>query len=140
MQILMIILMLVAASPAQASTPAPIDRRFSPETAPILPVHEIIRLIGAHELHLSGTGGGTGSLRYSENGASVGTAKGPYSADFSSRQDTGRWWVMGNRLCQQWAAWFAGQTFCVTIERRNDRIVIWRWESGKARRFRLSNL
>jgi peptidoglycan hydrolase-like protein with peptidoglycan-binding domain len=51
---------------------------------------------------------------FSANGTMVATV------DFGMHRDTGRWWVRGDRFCNQWRRWVDGKTRCSTVEHIED--------------------
>jgi hypothetical protein len=36
-------------------------------------------------------------------------------------KETGRWWVRGDRLCQQWPTWYDGKPSCFQIRMTGER-------------------
>ena len=69
-------------------------------------------------------------LRYESNGTVVGDISGFSMARMFAPRETGKWWIDGNRLCQQWPSWYDGQTFCFTITRTGDSTISWLRDDG----------
>jgi hypothetical protein len=46
--------------------------------------------------------------------------------------DKGRWWVSGNKLCQQWQEWYKGRTFCFTVAKLSSDRIRWVRDDGKS--------
>lgn len=37
-------------------------------------------------------------------------------------QDTGRWWISGDRLCQQWNRWQDRKSYCYELSRQGQKV------------------
>jgi hypothetical protein len=66
---------------------------------------------------------GTLPIQFRMDGSMSGTA-GELAAYTGSAQDSGRWWVNSEKLCQRWRNWLNGQTYCFTL-RQEGRLVHW---------------
>jgi len=62
-------------------------------------------------------------IRFRMDGTMSGTA-GELAAYTGSAEDSGRWWVNSEKLCQRWRTWLNGQTYCFTL-RQEGRLVHW---------------
>lgn len=49
---------------------------------------------------------------------------------FVRPSDSGRWWVEGNRLCQQWQSWYDGKRFCFTLREAGPGRLAWVRDDG----------
>lgn len=59
------------------------------------------------------------------------TAKAAHLAQFvGSESDSGRWWVTGSELCQQWTTWLDEQAYCYRM-RRSGSTVHWSRNDGR---------
>jgi hypothetical protein len=68
-------------------------------------------------------------INYRTNGTMTGRAA--HLAQFTgSESDSGRWWVNGGQLCQQWQVWLDGQQYCYVM-RRNGATVHWSRDDGR---------
>lgn len=76
-------------------------------------------------------------IRYNTGGRMSGTL-GAVAASFArgeSASDTGKWWVKGDQLCQQWGHWMDGRSYCYRLTKSGSNV---RWvrndgRSGTAR-------
>jgi hypothetical protein len=69
-------------------------------------------------------------LRYSTSGAVTGDGTALGLAKFFAPKETGKWWVAGDQLCQQFPTWYKGQKLCFTLERQNETTLKWVREDG----------
>ena len=67
-------------------------------------------------------------VSFRPDGSMTGGSQGLASYAMST-SDRGRWWVSGNKLCQQWQSWFDKATHCFEL-RREGRTLYW---SGSGR-------
>lgn len=76
-------------------------------------------------------------IRYAANGRMSGKMS-TVAASFSrgdGSQDTGKWWVSGDQLCQKWNSWMNGKQYCYKLTQHGSMV---RWvrndgRSGTAR-------
>jgi hypothetical protein len=76
-------------------------------------------------------------IRYAANGRMSGKMS-AVAASFSrgdGARDSGKWWVTGDQLCQQWTSWMDGKAYCYRLTRDGTTV---RWvrndgHSGTAR-------
>lgn len=66
---------------------------------------------------------GTVPVNFRPDGTMSGRSTG-LAAYAMASADQGRWWVIGDRLCQQWAKWFSNSTRCFSM-RRDGRKLYW---------------
>jgi len=67
-------------------------------------------------------------VKFRPDGSMTGGSQGLASYAMST-SDRGRWWVAGNKLCQQWQSWFDKATHCFEL-RREGQTLYW---SGSGR-------
>ena len=75
-------------------------------------------------------------LTYRPDGTVTGDGTKVGLGRFFAPRETGKWWIEGNRLCQQWPTWYEGEVFCFQLQKTGDRSLFWLrddGESGKAR-------
>lgn len=60
--------------------------------------------------------GGEFPLQYRSNGQVTGDGTKVGLARFFAPKETGKWWIDGNRMCQQFPTWYRGRTFCFTLQ------------------------
>jgi hypothetical protein len=70
-------------------------------------------------------------IRYRPNGSIHGATSASLAAlgGESVSSDTGRWWVVRERLCQQWKNWLDGRSYCYKF-RIADGTVQWQRHDG----------
>lgn len=73
-----------------------------------------------------------GSLPISYRASGTMSARSKGMAILAGREsDTGRWWVAGNLVCQQWSTWLSGAKYCFKV-RLDGRTVHWHGHDGKS--------
>jgi hypothetical protein len=84
---------------------------------------EIRDLIAGKRVYLAVPLGGEFPLYYQTNGQVNGSGDAVGLGRFLKPNDSGRWWVDGNKLCQKWMTWYDGKPFCFQIvDQGSDRI------------------
>lgn len=102
---------ILAALPASANTP--------------MTGEKIREAVTDRRIYLQVPLGGEFPLFYQSGGRVDGSGTARGVGVMARVNDTGRWWVTGNRLCQQWNQYENGRRFCFTlIPRGSDRL---RW-------------
>ena len=69
---------------------------------------------------------GTVPISFRGDGTMSGRSQGLASYTMAT-SDRGRWWVSGNRLCQQWEQWFQKETHCFEMRRDGAKLY---WSGG----------
>jgi hypothetical protein len=90
---------------------------------------EIKEVIGGKTVMLKTRWGGF-PLRYANGGRVTGDGSALGLARFFAPKETGRWWVAGDQLCQQFPTWYDGRQFCFTLTRTGDTSLKWVREDG----------
>lgn len=85
---------------------------------------EITTLIKGKSVALK-TRFGTFPLRYRADGVVVGDGTKLGLAKFFAPKESGKWWIRGTQLCQQWPTWYKGKTLCFKIEQLAPRKIKW---------------
>ena len=79
-------------------------------------------LIAGKTVHVA-TPVGTVPVSFRADGTMSGRS--PAIASYAmTAADEGRWWVAGDRLCQQWSTWFNRSTHCFAMK-REGRTLYW---------------
>lgn len=97
---------------------------------------QIKTLIGGKQVYLSTPIRIELPLYYGANGSVTGNISGFSMASMFAPKETGRWWVQGSQMCQQFPTWYKGKRFCFTIEQVSANKIAWTRDdgySGKAR-------
>jgi len=102
----------------------------TPAVAQTLEGSDIESLIGDKRVLLSTPYGLELPLRYSAGGEVSGDISGFSMASMFAPSETGRWWVDGGQLCQQFPTWYDGKTFCFAIEQTGERSISWKRNDG----------
>jgi hypothetical protein len=100
-----------------------------PALASDLSGKEIQTTIGGKQVMLRTFWGGF-PLRYASSGAVTGDGTALGLAKYFSPKETGKWWVAGNQLCQQFPTWYKGKQFCFTLSRTNETTLKWVRDDG----------
>jgi hypothetical protein len=112
----MALALLVLASPVVAHASATDEGRA-------LAGQDLRRAISGKRVYLATPLGGEFPLYYRTDGRVDGSGEAVGLGRFLKPTDSGRWWVDGARLCQQWQTWYDGRVFCFSvIEKGNGRI------------------
>ena len=101
----------------------------TPAAASQLSGAEIEQTIGGKQVMLRTFWGGF-PLRYGSGGAVTGDGTALGLAKYFSPKETGKWWISGNKLCQQFPTWYKGRQFCFTLTRQNETTLKWVREDG----------
>jgi hypothetical protein len=97
---------------------------------------ELKQLVTGRTVFLAAPLGGEFPLNYKPDGSVTGDGQAVGLGRFFAARETGRWFMRGDQLCQQFPTWYNGTRLCFTVQRLpNDRI---RWtrdngETGIAR-------
>lgn len=93
--------------------------------------------ISGKRVYLAVPLGGEIPLTYRAGGVVDGSGEAVGLGRYMTPKDRGRWWVAGDRLCQQWQQWYGGKTFCFTVTRLADNRIRWVRDDGKSGTARL---
>lgn len=74
-------------------------------------------------------------ITYRPNGTLAGKANGLQSL-MGPKEDSGRWWVAGSKVCQQWNTWLDGVEHCYTM-RFDGGTVHWSRDDGRKGKARI---
>ena len=99
-------------------------------TAEPLSGDAVKKLVGGKRVYLSTPYGVELPLQYRTNGSVRGDVSGISIASMFTPRETGKWWIAGNQLCQQWPTWYDGRKFCFTIEPRGENAISWQRDDG----------
>ena len=91
---------------------------------------EIKKLISGEHVFLSTPFGVELPLNYKTNGEVAGNVSGISAASMFTPKETGKWWIQGKQLCQQWPSWYKGRQFCFTIQKTGKSTISWLRDDG----------
>ncbi|GGH20412.1 hypothetical protein GCM10007036_23960 [Alsobacter metallidurans] len=83
--------------------------------------------------------GGEFPLFYRADGRVDGSGEAVGLGRFLKPNDSGRWWVSGEKLCQKWQNWYDGRTFCFTLSRQGPDKLAWVRDDGTSGVARVGN-
>ncbi|MEO1199779.1 MAG: hypothetical protein AAFX39_11190 [Pseudomonadota bacterium] len=101
--------------------------------------NEIQNTISGKRIYLAVPLGGEFPLYYRTNGQVDGSGEALGLGRFMAPRDSGRWWVAGNQLCQQWREWYDGQQFCFTLSEAGSDRLSWVRNDGYSGTARIGN-
>lgn len=90
---------------------------------------EIDRMISGKKVVLQ-TSFGAFPLRYKASKEVTGDGTGLGLARFFAPKETGRWWVVSDRLCQKFPTWYRGKTLCFTLQNAGANKLRWQRDDG----------
>lgn len=70
-------------------------------------------------------------LKYDASGSVTGDLTGLSVARLFAPSESGKWWIAGNSMCQQWPTWYDGRRFCFRIEQLEGRSIRWLRDDGE---------
>jgi hypothetical protein len=91
---------------------------------------EILRDIAGNRIYLKVPLGGEFPLYYRADGVVDGSGEALGLGRFMAPEDSGRWWVNDDRLCQQWREWYDGAVHCFELVRTGERTLYWKRGDG----------
>lgn len=108
-----------------------------PTSANELSGSEIKETIAGKRVYLATRWGVEFPLVYKTNGKVTGDGSGIGLGKYFAPKETGKWWVRGNEMCQQFPTWYDGRVFCFKLEDRGSDSLIWRRDDGASGKARL---
>lgn len=81
--------------------------------------------------------GGEFPLYYQTNGKVSGDGSSVGLGKYFAPKETGRWFVEGNKLCQQFPTWYKGKVSCFTVTRTGEASLNWKRDDGYSGRARI---
>lgn len=81
--------------------------------------------------------GGEFPLYYRSDGQVSGDGTAFGLGRYFAPRETGRWFIEGDRLCQQFPTWYNGRVSCFTLRRTGETTLRWRRDDGYSGRARI---
>jgi hypothetical protein len=91
---------------------------------------QIERTIVGKRIYLATPFGGEFPMNYRAGGVVDGDGEALGLGRMVAPKDTGRWWIDGDRLCQQWREWYDGKAFCFTLQQTGPTSLLWLRDDG----------
>ncbi|MGE6740903.1 hypothetical protein ACQKGC_11565 [Allorhizobium pseudoryzae] len=82
-------------------------------------------------IYLAAPLGGEFPLNYRTSGVVDGNGEALGLGRFVKPNDTGKWWIRGDRLCQQFTTWYKGAPMCFELYRTGDKTLKWIRDNGQ---------
>lgn len=101
-------------------------------TSGALDAAAIQSIVGGKRIYLATPLGGEFPLNYRSGGVVDGDGEALGLGKMMAPTDRGRWWIDGDRLCQQWQEWYEGRAHCFTLTRTGEKSLRWVRDDGLA--------
>lgn len=104
----------------------------APATADTGPMSgkEIRAAVSGNRIFLQTPLGGEFPLYYRKDGVVDGSGEALGLGRFMAPKDSGKWWIKGDRLCQQWQEWYDGKQQCFVLRRTGQTSLYWKRDDG----------
>jgi hypothetical protein len=106
-------------------------RANSSDSGKMLEGSDLRRAVAGKRIYLSTPFGGEFPLFYRADGRVDGSGEAVGLGRFLKPSDSGRWWVDGGRLCQQWQTWYDGKVFCFRVSEKGPGRIGWVRDDGE---------
>ena len=100
-------------------------------SAEMMGADDIRKDIVGRTIYLAAPLGGEFPLNYRTSGVVDGDGKALGLGKFIQPQDRGKWWIQGDRLCQQFTKWYKGTPMCFTLTRTGPKKLKWVRNNGE---------
>ena len=101
--------------------------------------NDIKRKVSGKRIYLATPLGGEFPLFYRADGRVDGSGEASGLGRFVRPNDSGRWWVSENKLCQQWQTWYDGRVICFTLTQLDQNRIAWTQDNGDTGTARIGN-
>lgn len=98
--------------------------------ADLMSGEEIRDAVTGKRIYLATPLGGEFPLYYQRSGTVDGTGEALGIGRWVRPTDSGRWWVDGDSLCQQWETWYDGKRNCFKLQRVGENKLRWTRDDG----------
>jgi hypothetical protein len=88
-------------------------------------------LVTGKTVYLSAPLGGEFPLRYRPDGTVTGDGEAVGLGRFFAARETGRWFMRGDNLCQQFPTWYSGQRLCFSVQTLGNSRIRWTRDNGE---------
>ncbi len=102
----------------------------APAMARELAAEDIREQITGKRIFLAVPFGGEFPLFYRRDGRVDGSGEAVGLGRLARPNDSGRWWISGNRLCQRWQTWYDGKQMCFQLISIGGDKLRWNQDNG----------
>ena len=98
---------------------------------------QLKQLVNGKRIYLKIPLGGEFPLYYQTNGRVTGDGSKTGLGRYFAPKETGKWFVEGTKLCQQFPTWYKGRVNCFTIQKTGATSLRWKRDDGYSGRARI---
>lgn len=98
---------------------------------------ELKQFVAGKRVYLATPFGGEFPLNYKQSGTVTGDGTALGLGRFLAPKESGKWWVRGENLCQQWPTWYDGKPTCFQIRKTGERSLNWVRDDGRSGKARI---
>lgn len=92
---------------------------------------DIRQSIIGKRIYLATPMGGEFPLNYRKNGVVDGDGEALGLGRFVKPNDTGKWWIADDQLCQRFTTWYKGTPMCFELYKTGDKNLNWIRNNGQ---------
>ena len=108
-----------------------------PANADQLSGSELKQFVNGKRVYLATPFGSEFPLNYKRTGVVTGDDSALGLGKFFAPTESGRWWVRGENLCQQWPTWYDGKATCFRIKKTGAQSLDWVRDDGRSGKARI---
>jgi hypothetical protein len=97
----------------------------------VLSGSELRQLVNGKTVYLAAPLGGEFPLNYKPDGSVTGDGAAVGLGRFFAARETGKWFMSGNQLCQQFPTWYSGQRLCFNVVKLPNNRIRWTRDNGE---------
>ncbi len=99
--------------------------------AELLEGSDLKQLVTGKTIYLSAPLGGEFPLKYRADGSVSGDGDAVGLGRLYAAKETGRWFMRGDNLCQQFPTWYSGQRLCFSVRKLGENRIRWTRDNGE---------
>jgi hypothetical protein len=132
------LMVVIAATGAEAQAPAQAPNQASTQARNLKEADIREKIIG-RTIYLAAPIGGEFPLNYRPSGVVDGNGEALGLGKFIKPNDTGKWWIAEDKLCQQFTTWYKGAKMCFDLTTTGPDKVKWVRDNGETGIARIGN-